>query len=160
MKKIINPWSHIDGYHCYGCDPNHQHGLKMEFYEDGEEIVSIWNPTSEHQSWLNTLHGGIQATLLDELCGWVTLRRFQTASVTSKMELRYRKPVHTNQGSLTLRASVVEVRRNLVTVEGRLYNAENELCTECSCLYFLYPQSVAQQMGMKGCYVEGEDNAK
>ena len=118
MKKIINPWMNAEGYHCFGCDPNHQSGLKMEFYEDGDDIVSFWEPTSEFQSWVNTLHGGIQAALLDELCGWVVFRKFQTAAVTSKMELRYRKPVLTNSGKLTLKAHTVEVHRNLVTVAG------------------------------------------
>lgn len=88
MKKIINPWLGVEGYHCFGCDPDHQHGLKMEFYEDGDDIVSFWEPDGEHQSWINTLHGGVQAALLDELCGWVVFRKFQTGAVTSKMEIR------------------------------------------------------------------------
>ena len=31
----------MDGYHCYGCDPNSPQGLRMEFYENGDEIVSV-----------------------------------------------------------------------------------------------------------------------
>lgn len=159
MKKIINPWSHLEGYHCFGCDPKHQHGLKMEFYEDGDDIVSFWEPTGEHQSWINTLHGGLQATLLDELCGWVVFRKFQTGAVTSKMEVRYRKPVHTNQGQLTLRARTAEVRRNLVTVVGEIYNSQGELCTESSCLYFLFSREKSvTEMGMTPCLVEGEQS--
>ena len=158
MKKIINPWMNAEGYHCFGCDPNHQSGLKMEFYEDGDDIVSFWEPTSEFQSWVNTLHGGIQAALLDELCGWVVFRKFQTAAVTSKMELRYRKPVLTNSGKLTLKAHTVEVHRNLVTVVGYIYNSEGELCTECSCLYFLFSkEKAAAEMGLRECLVEGEE---
>ena len=159
MKKIINPWLDVEGYHCFGCDPNHQHGLRMEFYEDGQEIVSFWEPDSEHQSWINTLHGGVQAALLDELCGWVIFRKFQTAAVTSKMELRYRKPVNTNKGKLTLRARTAEVRRNLVSVDGEIYNGEGELCTEAHCLYFLFTrEKAAAEMGLKECLVEGEEN--
>lgn len=158
MKKIINPWLKREGYHCFGCDPNHSHGLRMEFYEDGEDIISFWEPNGEHQSWLNTLHGRVQAALLDELCGWVVLRKFQTGSVTSKMELRYRKPLRTNDGQLTLKARVSEVRRNLVTVAGEIYNAEGTLCTECSCLYFLFSREKAQaEMGLEECLVEGEE---
>ena len=57
----------MDGYHCYGCDPNSPQGLRMEFYENGDEIVSVWHPRPEYQGWVNTLHGGIQATLADEI---------------------------------------------------------------------------------------------
>ena len=66
--KIINPWEGMEGYFCFGCAPNNESGLKMEFYEDGDEIVSKWVPEARFQGWLNTLHGGIQATLLDEIC--------------------------------------------------------------------------------------------
>ena len=130
----------------------------MEFYEDGEDIVSFWEPNGEHQGWINTLHGGIQATLLDELCGWVVFRKFQTAAVTTKMEVRYRKSIRTNEGRLTLRARAVDVRRNLVTIDSQIYNAADELCTECTCIYFLFPREKAiAEMGLERCIVEGEE---
>ena len=44
----------MDGYHCYGCDPNSPQGLRMEFYENGDEIVSVWHPRPEYQGWVNT----------------------------------------------------------------------------------------------------------
>ena len=44
MKKIINPWKGLEGYNCFGCAPNNEAGIKMEFYEDGDEVVSIWKP--------------------------------------------------------------------------------------------------------------------
>ena len=129
----------------------------MEFYEDGDDIVSFWQPDGEHQSWINTLHGGVQAALLDELCGWVVFRKFQTGAVTSKMEIRYRKPIHTNEGQLTLRARATEVRRNLVTIVGEIYNSNGDLCTESSCLYFLFSkEKSAKEMGLTECRVEGE----
>ena len=71
MKKIINPWRGMDGYNCFGCAPHNEAGVKMEFYEDGDEIVSVWRPESKFQGWINTLHGGVQSVLLDEICGWV-----------------------------------------------------------------------------------------
>lgn len=158
MKKIINPWSNVEGYHCYGCDPNHQHGLRMEFYEDGEEIVSRWHPNEEHQGWINTMHGGIQAALLDELCGWVVFRKFQTGGVTSRMEVRYRKSIIIGEGDITLRASVEQQRRNLVDIVGRIYNAAGELCTEATCTYFLFSQRKAEeQMHFCRCEVEEEE---
>ena len=76
-------------YNCFGCSPDNEAGVRMEFYEDGDEVVSIWKPRPEYQGWLNTLHGGIQSVLLDEICGWVVFRKLQTGGVTSKMETRF-----------------------------------------------------------------------
>ena len=81
MKKIINPWEGLDGYMCFGCAPNNPLGLHMEFFEDGDDIVAFWKPQGTYQGWLRTLHGGIQTTLMDELAGWVVLRKLQTFMV-------------------------------------------------------------------------------
>ena len=80
MKRIINPWTQTPGYNCFGCSPDNPIGTRMRFFEDGDDIVSIWRPTQNHQSWLNTLHGGIQAVLLDEVCGWVVFHKLQTVN--------------------------------------------------------------------------------
>lgn len=51
MKKIINPWKGLEGYNCFVAAPNNEAGIKMEFYEDGDEVVSIWKPRPEYQGW-------------------------------------------------------------------------------------------------------------
>ncbi len=74
MKKIINPWRNHPEYNCFGCCPDNPIGLHLEFYEDGDYIVSKWNPQHNYQGWVNTMHGGILSTLIDEVCGWVVTR--------------------------------------------------------------------------------------
>lgn len=158
MKKIINPWKGLEGYNCFGCAPNNEHGVRMEFFEDGDEIVSLWKPEPQFQGWLNTLHGGIQSVLLDEICAWVIIRKFQTTGVTSKMETRYRKAVSTNDPYVMLRAKVVEVKRNLVVIEAKLFNKDNELCTEATCTYFTFPKEKAkEEMFFTECKVDPEE---
>lgn len=155
MKKILNPWRDVEGYNCFGCAPNNEAGVKMEFYEDGDEIVSIWKPRPEYQGWINTLHGGIQAVLLDEICAWVILRKLQTTGVTSKMETRYMKSVDTTDDHVELRASIVEKKRNIIIVEARLYNVNGELCTKAVCTYFTFPQEKARaEMQFRECELE------
>lgn len=155
MKKIINPWKGFEGYNCFGCSPDNAAGVKMEFYEDGEEIVSIWKLRSEYQGWINVLHGGIQAVLLDEICAWVVLRKLQTTGVTSKMETRYLKSIHTTDEQVELRASIQEVKRNIILIEARLYNQQGELCTKALCTYFTFPQEKARtEMHFLSCDLE------
>lgn len=157
MKKIINPWAEVEGYNCFGCAPHNQWGLKMEFYEEGEEIVSHWKPDDRFQGWLDTLHGGIQSVLLDEIGGWVIIRKMQTAGVTSKMETRFLHAVRTSGGELTLRAHVQEVRRNLVSVEATLADADGKICTVSHMTYFTFPRERAEQeMHFRGCRTEDE----
>lgn len=157
MKKIINPWRGMDGYRCFGCDPRSEQGLRMEFYEDGDRIVSRWKPRPEFQGWVDTLHGGIQATLADEISSWVVFRKFQTSGVTSRMEVRYLKPIHTSEDHITLQATVVRQRRNIVDIEVKIFNSQDQLCTEALCIYFLFPKEKAhEEFHFCDCGVEEE----
>lgn len=157
MKKIINPWTGADGYQCYGCDPNHPHGLRMSFYEDGDSIVSKWSLRSDFQGWINTLHGGIQSALVDEIASWVVFRKFQTSGVTSKMEVRYLKPIRTTDDYITLRANVVRKARNLVEIAVTITDQYGEECTRGTCLYFLFPQDRARdEFGFREFKTEDE----
>lgn len=155
MKKIINPWKGLKGYYCFGCSPDNPMGVKMEFYEDGDEIVSFWKPKPEYQGWLDTLHGGIQAVLLDEICAWVIVRKLQTTGVTSKMETRYRKSISTNDTLLEIRVSIQEQKRNIILVKATIYNSAKEICTEAVCTYFTFSKEKSQQeMFFTSCEVE------
>lgn len=158
MKKIINPWVGMEGYFCFGCAPHNEAGVKMEFYEDGDDVVSVWQPEQKYQGWTNTLHGGIQATLLDEISAWTIACKLQTTGVTSKMEIRYLKPVSTTAGPLLLRASVAEHKRNLVTVNASIYNNDKEECTKAVCTYFTFPKEKAlRELHFSGCKVEDKE---
>ncbi len=116
MKKIINPWRHHEGYNCFGCCPDNPIGLHMEFYEDGDYIVSTWHPEHNYQGWVDTMHGGILSTLIDEVCGWVVTRKLQTSGYTVQLNVKffdersgkadYRKAVPTTEPELTIRAKV------------------------------------------------------
>lgn len=158
MKRIINPWRGMDGYRCFGCDPRSEQGLRLEFYEDGDRIVSRWKPRPEFQGWVDTLHGGIQATLADEISSWVVFRKFQTSGVTSRMEVRYLKPIHTSEDHITLQATVVRQRRNIVDIEVKIFNSQDQLCTEALCIYFLFPKEKAhEEFHFCDCGVEEEE---
>ena len=87
----------MEGYNCIGCSPDNPFGLHLCFYEDGDDIVTTWKPSPLYQGWLNTLHGGIQALLLDEVCGWVVTRKLQTAGcypIQLKRRCVYRSHLH------------------------------------------------------------------
>ena len=155
MKKIVNPWKGMAGYNCFGCAPDNPAGFHLEFFEDGDDIVTFWQPSAPYQGWEGIVHGGIQALLLDEICGWVVTRKLQTAGVTSRMETKYKRPVSTSDPMLTLRAHIVEQKRNIVLIEATLADSTGQVCTEAVCTYFVFPKEKAEQeMHFKECRTE------
>ena len=155
MKKIKNPWLHKPGYNCIGCSPDNPMSLHLDILEDGENVDSRWTPTADYQGWIDTLHGGVQSLLLDEVAGWVVTRKLQTTGVTSKMEVQYVKPISTYDSLLTIRARISRQMRNVAFIEGEIYNAHGEVCTKATLTYFCASRQKAEEtMGFCGCDVE------
>lgn len=154
MKKIMNPWLGHEQYNCFGCAPNNPCGLRMEFFEDGDEIVSTWKPRPEFQGWIDTMHGGILSTLIDEICGWVVFRKAQTSGFTTQLNIKYRKKISTNEPQLNIRAHITRQMRNLLFIHAEIRNAEGELCVEGEATYFLVNREEAEKMGFCQCNTE------
>jgi len=143
MVRLRNPYAEFPGYNCFGCSPSNAAGLRMEFYEEGEEVVSTWSPEPDFQGFHDVLHGGIQATLMDEIASWVVFVKLDTAGVTYRLNTRFRVPVRISRGVVTLRARLVERKRNIATMEVVLLDGEGKKCSESTVDYFLLPRDRA-----------------
>ena len=159
MKKIINPWLDLvkDGYNCFGCAPGNRDGLKLEFYEDGDDIVSLWKSSDDYQGWLHTLHGGIQSTLMDEIAAWAVARKLQCAGMTTRLDIRFHRPVPTGPDvTVEVRAHVREVKRNLAFIDARIEYG-GEICSEASMVYYCFSrEKSASDFYFSRCSTEDE----
>ncbi|HOI88607.1 MAG TPA: PaaI family thioesterase [Lentimicrobium sp.] len=145
VRKLKNPFVVLEGYNCFGCSPGNPSGLQMKFTEEGEEVVARWEPKPHFQGWKDVLHGGIQAALMDEIASWLVFTRLATSGVTSKMEVRLKKPVYTNRGTLTLRARLKEMNRNIALIDTRLFDQDMVLCAEAVMHYFTFSPEKARE---------------
>lgn len=145
MEKLRNPFTAKEGYNCFGCSPNNPLGLRLTFYEENDEIISSWIPDINFQGYFNLLHGGIQATLMDEIASWTVYVKVKTAGFTCKADIRYLKPVGMDQGPVTLRSKVKQMRRNLADIEVKLFDKNNTLCSEGILTFFTFPLDQSKQ---------------
>lgn len=128
----------------------------MEFYEDGDYVVTKFKPTRDYESWENTLHGGIQALLIDETAGWVVCRKLQTNGVTSKMNMEYLKPVSSQLDEITVRAKISKMMRNVAFIEAELMDADNTVLTRAELIYFCTPKFKLDENNFHEFKLEGE----
>lgn len=80
---------------CMVCGKDNALGLDARFLEleDGE-LLGIFQPLEEHQSYPGRLHGGISSAILDETIGRaINVRDRGVWGVTVELSLKYRKPV-------------------------------------------------------------------
>lgn len=145
MKKLKNIHLKDDPeiYQCFGCSPFNEFGLHLEFWDDGEELVSTWNPRPILQSYPGIVHGGIQSTLMDEIGGWVVYVKYGTVGVTAEMKVRFRQPLRIDQGEITIRARLVEQNKRIANIHARLIDSAGKVCADAEMRYFLLPKAEA-----------------
>lgn len=145
MKKIINPYRGIETYNCFGCAPHNESGLRMEFFEEGDEIVCHWTPEEKFTGYNHILHGGIQATLIDEIASWVVFIKLKTGGFTVNLNVDYKSQVLINKGNIMLRASLKEMKKNIAHISVGLYDGEGKLGSEGIAQYFTLPEKIARK---------------
>jgi uncharacterized protein (TIGR00369 family) len=80
--------------YCFGCGPDNPVGLKLTGFrrlEDDRYEVDF-TPLPEHQGWQEIVHGGIIATVVDEIMTRL-LWELGMEVVTAELTVRYRKPL-------------------------------------------------------------------
>jgi len=145
MKKIRNPFTGLEGFDCFGCCPDNPIGLKLTFIEDGDYVISEWQPSAHYQGYVNVLHGGIQALLMDEIASWTVYIKARTGGVTSSITVDYYEPVYTNKGPVKLKAHLLKAEGRIAIIKVELYNHENKVASKASVHYYIYPEEVARR---------------
>jgi uncharacterized protein (TIGR00369 family) len=126
---------------CFGCDPDHPHGLRLEGQPRDGAVVARWEPDARYQSWPGIVHGGILATVLDELTGWAANLAFRERDgddprpvVTAEATVRYRAPALVGR-PLTATARVAEHGEEHAIVEAELANEDGVTVATCRTRY-------------------------
>ncbi len=153
MREIQNPFTQYEGYNCFGCSPGNLNGLRLRFFEDGDLVVSEWDPEPQFQGYSNILHGGIQATLADEIASWTVYVKAGTAGVTYKLDMKFKKTMYLNRGKIRLVAKVREIVRRIASIDVDLIDAEGKVCASALVDYYIYPLEKARE----GLYYPGKD---
>ena len=101
---------------CFGCGTDNRIGLKLRFVPDGDYLTTTFTPAEIHQGYPGVCHGGIVATVLDEVMAQVLFTRGIPA-VTARLEVRYRRAVPVGRPTV-FRARLVRDARRLYEIEA------------------------------------------
>lgn len=114
--------------HCFVCGRENIHGLKMNFYTTAPgQVESVYTVSPDFQGYPGIVHGGILASMMDEVMGRVFMEngsdRFM---VTAELKIRYRKPVPTGI-PLTLKGRAIKDRGRMATAEGEIIDPDGNV---------------------------------
>ncbi len=119
--------------YCYVCGRENPIGLRVQFYQQGNQVMTRFTPCSEHQGYPDRMHGGIAATLLDETIGRAGfISGYWT--FTAKFEVKYRKPIPLGQ-EITIVGEVTRERGRMMEGRGEVRLADGSVAVEGSGLF-------------------------
>jgi len=109
-----------------------QAGLQLDFALDpsGNAAKAGVVFPAHLQGWQNTVHGGLLATVLDE----VMVKAAGAAGhkcVSAEITVKYKKPALTGAPYL-VSGKVLEARGRLILAESRIYDAEDQVMAQAT----------------------------
>ena len=106
------------------------------FMVEKDEAVAYYKPEKHLAGFPGILHGGIQATLLDEIAFWVMFGLYKKMGFTTNMEVQYKRPLSMDN-KVELRGEIVEKTEKFVKIKCWLLNSKNKICTEAFVEYVI-----------------------
>jgi acyl-coenzyme A thioesterase PaaI-like protein len=117
--------------HCYACGLENSRGFALRFYQNQEnEVRCRVTLPSEYQGYPGIVHGGVVATIMDEVLGRAGMTgEDYEFMVTANLEIKYRKPVPTDE-PLEFRGWVTGIRKGLKFTAGELRLPSGEIAVK------------------------------
>lgn len=78
---------------CFVCGESNAFGLKLRFETDGRMVQTRFVPRAEHIGFKGVVHGGIMATVLDEIMVWACAVPTRKFAYCAELTVRYLQPV-------------------------------------------------------------------
>ena len=123
-------------------------GLHMSIYNDLDNHYIYSNITlpDQYQGYPGVVHGGIVASMLDEISGRSIMinGNDQNLMVTLKLEVKYRRPTPTNT-PLKVIGRVVSQTKTRAKVEGEIQLPDGMVTASCEGLLARPPEEMQTQ---------------
>jgi uncharacterized protein (TIGR00369 family) len=102
--------------------------------QDGQAEMS-WKPTPDMANPFGSVHGGIIATLIDEVTGAAVTSSIESASApTVSLNVEYLHPIPIG-GTCTAVGEIVRMGRAMAIADGRILNEEGKLLARGTCIF-------------------------
>jgi uncharacterized protein (TIGR00369 family) len=109
---------------CFVCGLNNVGGLQVRFFRKGEDAAeAMCDPEITFMGYDGLLHGGVAASLLDEIMIKAVLAAGRLV-VTGRMTVKYHAPI-TLGSPLRLDGRIVTRRGRVFETEGRIFRGED-----------------------------------
>jgi uncharacterized protein (TIGR00369 family) len=124
----VRPFQLAD-HNCFACGSLNRHGLRLVLHVERGRAWTQLELERRFEGWSGIAHGGILATILDEVMAWALVGE-ENWGLTARMAIEFRRPVPTGR-PIRAEGQVARTRRRLVETTGRVIDSASgeELAT-------------------------------
>ncbi len=115
-------------HNCFACGGQNPIGMHLGIELGDGTARTEWVPSANFVGWEEKVHGGILATLLDEVMAWAPASHDSWA-VTAEMRIRFRAPANPGE-RLVATGHVTDRRRRIYHVAGEVRGEDGRLIAE------------------------------
>jgi len=146
IKKIVKKQE--NAHDCFVCGLDNSSGLKASYFElDDESVVGIAIAQSIHQSYTNTVHGGVITALLDETMGRaIKVFEPETWGVTVEINVTFKAPVPYDS-QLIITGRIAANTGKIFTGEGELILADGTVAAVATGTFYKMHASRLESRG-------------
>ncbi len=135
----------FEPHNCFACGALNAHGLHLELHVDGERCWADLSIPDRFQGWDEIAHGGVVATILDEVMAW-SLVDHDNWGLTARMTVDFKRPVPLGR-PIHAEGWVTEVRRRVITTEGRIVDTDTgQVLATAEATYVAAPDERKQEL--------------
>ena len=108
---------------CFACGQKNENGLKLRIIEKDDGVWATIDPPTWSQGYSRIVHGGVIATILDEMAVWAAFKKgYRT--VTAELNMRIKESMHVDQ-VYSARAQIHRVKHRLVEADSEIVNCHD-----------------------------------
>ena len=108
----------FEPHNCFACGTLNTGGLNLDLHVDGERCWTDLEIPERFQGWDEIAHGGIVATILDEVMAW-SLVDADSWGLTARLSVAFKRPVPLGR-PIHVEGWITESRRRVITTAGRM----------------------------------------
>ena len=131
LEDLYNPG-------CFACGTDNNCGLKLSIEAKKGEALTVFVLDERYEGWKGIAHGGIIATILDEVMAWAVIS-LGHAALTAALEIRYRSPMFIGKSYRAI-AKVKEGKNRKFIVESFIEGIQGDKIAEAKGVYVRVPE--------------------
>lgn len=127
------PTFEFEPHNCFACGELNEHGLQLKLHLGERRSWTEFVLDERFEGWQGVTHGGILATILDEVMAWALVAE-DNWGVTARMTIDFKRPVAVGT-NVRAEGWIVRNRRRLVDTAGQIVDSNGTLLASAEAVY-------------------------